>query len=133
MKFLTLDGREIRLEIKPSRYPRRAASDSKSKGQYHLGCRIASIYPKMTILEEFSIPGSRLRLDFYMPQLNLAFEFQGEQHDEYNAFFHGDKKGFEKSQARDEKKERWCELNGIKLIKVYHLVTDAELVGLIFE
>lgn len=131
MKFLTLDGKEVRLEIKPSRYPRRSAKDCKSTGQYHLGCRVADVYPAAVILEEFTIPGSRLRIDFYLPTLDLAFEFQGEQHDRFNKFFHGNRKGFEASLSRDKQKKAWCELNGIKLIYVESLVTNEELKELI--
>ena len=132
MKFKTLDNREIRLEIRPSKYPRRARSDCKSEGQYHLGCRIAELYPGVVILEEFTLPGSRLQLDFFLPTQDLAFEFQGEQHDKYNAFFHGNKTGFERSKRRDQDKARWCKMNKIALIYVYTLLASKEeLKGLI--
>jgi hypothetical protein len=79
------------------------------------------------ILEEFGIPEERLFLDFYMPHHSLAFEYQGPQHSEFNSFFHGDKKGFENSKARDKRKLDWCILNGISLVEVNGNVTAEDL------
>ena len=42
-------------------------------------------------------------------------------------FFHGDKKGFERSRARDERKRQWCELNEITLVEVRGTPTVEEL------
>ena len=48
----------------------------------------------------------------------VAFEFQGEQHDDFNSFFHETKADFAKQQSRDSDKQRWCSINGITLIEV---------------
>jgi hypothetical protein len=107
MKFRTLKGREVRLEILPSRFPVRSRAQCKSVGQYNLGRQIISIYgASATVLEEFPIPGERLFIDFYLPHHSLAFEFQGSQHDKFNKHFHGDKKGFIKSKERDRRKRQ---------------------------
>lgn len=128
MKFKTLSDREIRLEILPSKYPLRSRSQSKSVGQYNLGRLLRSIYGMQAIiLEEFPIPEERLFIDFYMPHLSLAFEFQGVQHDTFNKFFHTDKQGFDKSKSRDSRKREWCNLNHIELIEVRKTLTTAEL------
>ena len=83
------------------------------------------------ILEEFGIPEERLFVDFYLPHHSLAFEFQGTQHDEFNKFFHGDKAGFNKSKARDDRKRSWCEMNSITLIEVRETITSDQLRDLI--
>lgn len=128
MKFKTLNHREVRLEILPSRYPMRSRSQSKSVGQYNLGRMLRSIYGmQAVILEEFGMPEERLFVDFYMPHHNLAFEFQGVQHDEFNKFFHGDKSGFEKSKIRDERKREWCQINNIVLIEVREMLSMEDL------
>lgn len=120
------------MELLPSRYAMRSRSQSKSIGQYNLGRMLRSIYGiHAVILEEFGIPEERLFIDFYMPHNKLAFEFQGEQHDEFNKFFHGDKTGFEKSKARDSRKKEWCELNDIILIEVRDTLSSDELKELI--
>lgn len=134
MKFKTLNNREVRLEILPSRYPMRIRSQSKSVGQYSLGRMLRSIYGmQAVILEEFGIPEERLFLDFYIPHLGLAFEFQGTQHDEFHKFFHGDKSGFEKSKIRDERKRQWCDLNQITLIEIRDMISTEQLRTLIQE
>lgn len=128
MKFKTLSNREIRLDILPERYPMRTREQSKSVGQFLLGRIIKSIYGQKTIvLEEFPVPEERLWLDFYLPNNRLAFEYHGSQHDEFNKFFHGDKKGFVKSQERDQRKKQWCVINNITLIEVRGNITREEL------
>ena len=127
MKFKTLNNGEIRIEIVPSRYAVRTRKNSKSIGQYNLGKQIRSIYgTSAQLLEEFPIPGERLFIDFFMPNHKLAFEFQGEQHDKFNAFFHGSKAGFAKSKERDARKRRWCEINEIVLVEVRSSTIDVD-------
>lgn len=134
MKFKTISGREIRMDILPERYPVRSREQCKSNGQYLLGRAVRGIYgTNALILEEFPLPEERLWLDFYLPHHKLAFEYQGEQHDKFNKFFHGDKQGFKKSIARDERKRRWCEANEIILVEVRGTVTIEDLQGMIQE
>lgn len=134
MKFLTLKGREVKIQIQPSQYPLRSRETSRSAGQYHLGRQLATLYENIVILEEFGIPDSRLSLDFYVPTRKLALEFQGEQHDEYNTFFHNSKADFTRQKERDSDKRRWCELNEIRLIEVRdNKISLAELKKLIHE
>jgi hypothetical protein len=135
MKFKTLSNREVRIDIVPSRYPIRSRSKCKSDGQYFLGRTISAVYGAGTlILEEFSIPETRLAIDFYLPHNNLAFEYQGKQHDQFVAHFHGDKKGFERQKERDKRKRAWCELNDILLIEIREsTITADELRHLIQE
>lgn len=122
------------MDILPERYPMRSREQSKSVGQFLLGRGIRTIYgPQAIVLEEFPIPGERLWLDFYLPHHNLAFEYQGQHHDEFNKFFHGDKSGFVKSQKRDERKRQWCALNSIVLIEVRDSLTTDQLQALIQE
>ncbi len=118
MKFKTLNGREVACEVSQQRYPMRASENCRSAGQYHLGQQLKNLYTSAAILEEFSIPGSKLSLDFYIPSFRVAFEFQGEQHDAFNPFFHKDKNDFAKQSQRDQNKKDWCKLNSIKLIEI---------------
>ena len=134
MKFKTLNGREIRMEILPERYPIRTREQCKSAGQYMLGRLLRSIYGfHALLLEEFPLPGERLYLDFFMPHNKLGFEYQGIQHDQFVKLFHSDKKGFERSKERDARKKLWCETNDITLIEVRGNVSVEELQKLIEE
>lgn len=115
MKFVDLSGRIHSKNIKPSDYPIRPIS--KSAGQKKLGEAIQRIFPpSMGIMEEYPCWGEQLYLDFFIPGLMMAFEFNGSQHDEFNPFFHGDRSGFANEQRRDQRKAKWCELNKIRLI-----------------
>lgn len=134
MKFKTLNGQEITCEISPQKYPQRSRENCRSQGQYHLGQQLRLLYKTAIILEEFSIPGTKLSLDFYIPAFKVAFEFQGEQHDGFNPFFHADKKDFVKQVQRDQNKREWCKLNSIKLIEIREpAITQAQLIAKILE
>lgn len=85
------------------------------------------------ILEEFPLPDERLWLDFFLPHHKLGFEYQGKQHDEFVKLFHGDKKGFERSQSRDARKQQWCKINNIHLVEVRGNTSIEELQQLIKE
>lgn len=118
MEFLTLRNRTVNIELLPSKYPVRDKLTSKSNSQHSLGKILQSIYKGYVILEEFGIPDSRLSLDFFIPLARIAFEYQGEQHDKFNKFFHGTSAAFKKQRERDMMKREWCELNNITLIEV---------------
>lgn len=77
------------------------------------------IYPAMQILEEVYLPGEELYLDIYMPSIKTAVECQGQQHDQYNRFFHKNQKGYRRSIDRDSRKEQWCYVNNIRIIYFY--------------
>ena len=61
----------------------------------------------------------RMELDIYCEELNLAIEYNGEQHYKYNKYFHkNDVSNFEFQCERDELKKEICFLNYITLITV---------------
>lgn len=78
-------------------------------------------------VQEYTVPGlcssngRLLRFDFciFDPDGNVDFliEYQGKQHYEPCSKF-GGKKGFYQQQFNDNKKRRYCALNGIKLIEI---------------
>lgn len=62
--------------------------------------------------------GERIELDFYIADLSLAIEVQGEQHYHFVPVFHRSQDGFKRMLARDEQKKRTCDELGIKLYEV---------------
>lgn len=66
------------------------------------------------------VTGSRynLELDCYNSELNLAVEYNGEQHYNYIPFFHRNKEAFYNQKYRDELKRLRCKELGITLIEV---------------
>jgi len=75
-------------------------------------------YPLDPILEDVTIPKTRMSLDFFLPQRSIAVEIQGQQHYTQNSFFHKTKADFLKQKKRDSDKSFFCELNGIQLIVI---------------
>jgi hypothetical protein len=79
---------------------------------------IARLYPNHTIFRHHRPEWlNRLELDIYLPELKLAFEYQGQQH------FHaikawGGEKALIDLQARDRKKVEICSQNGITLVAI---------------
>lgn len=62
--------------------------------------------------------GAPMQLDIYYPNLNIAFEFDGSQHIQYNTFFFKNKGQFADMQSRDRLKDKICRERGITLIRV---------------
>lgn len=117
MKFLTLNNKEINVEVNAALFRPKNQEDCKSFGQYNLGRRIIDIFGESCVLlEEFPIPGERLFLDFLLLHYRIAFEFHGSQHSTFNKFFHSTKQDFVSSIKRDTRKAEWCQKNKIRLI-----------------
>jgi len=88
-----------------------------SRGEEKLLDLLQEYFPGKEIVKEYSFSNG-LRLDFYLPELNLAFEFDGIQHSKYIDFFHENKSSFHAAQNKDEQKEWICSQLGINLIRI---------------
>lgn len=58
-----------------------------------------------------------LRFDFYIPELNMAIEYDGQQHYKPIEKFGGEK-AFEKTKFRDVIKNNYCKDNNINLLRI---------------
>lgn len=127
MKLYDINGELVKVDIKPSSYPIKQFSKSKLQGL--VGKKLQEKYPYENILEDFVIPGSRLSLDFYLPQRNIAYEIQGEAHYQHIGHFHSDplKCNFAQQVKRDSRKYSWCLSNNIKLVEIV-TIDDMNLV-----
>ena len=56
-----------------------------------------------------------LELDTYCPELKLGVEYNGIQHYQFNEYFQKTEYNFIKQQEQDDRKNRLCHENGIKL------------------
>ena len=110
---------------KLSDFPMKTSGACRSKIQFSIGEIIKKRYPMDPILEDVTLPFSRLSLDFFLPQRLVAIEVQGQQHDQRNYFFHKKLTDFLNQKDRDNYKQEFCDLNGIMLHK-FRTITEAE-------
>lgn len=113
MNIVGLRGQQIKLDIKPSKWPLKSEGACKSKLQYQCGQLLRSKFPFDVILEDFFVPQHNFYWDFFLPQRKIVFEIQGRQHDEFVPFFHNSPKEFDKSKIRDYNKKELCIKNDI--------------------
>tara|TARA_Y100000361_G_C11161802_1_gene347920 strand:- start:8168 stop:8578 length:411 start_codon:yes stop_codon:yes gene_type:complete len=119
MVFKTLIGSSKRVS-KPKKYLIKWDAPSRSKMQYNCKQFLKDYWFNDIVFEEFPIAGTRLSIDFYNSNKNIAVEVQGGQHLKYTPHFHGKSKSTFLSQIRrDNEKQEFCKLNKIKLVEVY--------------
>lgn len=87
-----------------------------------LGEMLEQLYPRQVVRQSNLTFLGKLRADFAVPTLNLAFEYDGEHH--FRPVRYGGmsleraKKCFIKQQERDRQKEQLCKKNGYRLIHI---------------
>lgn len=74
------------------------------------------------------------RIDAFVPSINVAFEYQGEQHHQAIDYF-GGVDGFIKTKERDQRKRLLCDQNGVILIEwhYYERLTEDILLAKLSE
>lgn len=118
MEFLTPTNKKKRCK-NLKRYIIDWDIDSRSKFQTSVKKFVKKYWFGNIVFEEFPIVGTRLTLDFYNANKKIAIEVQGRQHTQYVEFFHQDRINYLHQLKRDQIKERFCELNNIKLVTIY--------------
>jgi very-short-patch-repair endonuclease len=118
MEFLTLTNKKKRCK-NLKQYIIDWDIDSRSKFQTSVKKFVKKYWFGNIVFEEFPIVGTRLTLDFYNANKKIAIEVQGRQHTQYVEFFHQDRINYLHQLKRDQAKEKFCELNNIKLVTIY--------------
>lgn len=87
---------------------------------------IKSAFPSFRYQKEKYVPyrNNRLFFDFYIPELKLYIEVQGQQHYSFNKFFHKDVEDFTDQKYRDSLKTEWANEEGFKLLKLSYDIVD---------
>ena len=65
-----------------------------------------------------------LSYDFYLPNLNLLIEFQGEQHERYIKGFHKSYEDFLKQQEHDKRKKEYAIINKYNFLEIWYYDFD---------
>lgn len=118
MKLKNLSGRYVYKNVNSKRID--WGKKSRSKIQFSVKEILHDLWKNDIVYEEFPVYGTRLSLDFYNATLDVAIEVQGAQHTSYNKFFHGgNQAAFIDQLRRDRDKDEFCEMNEIKLVKIF--------------
>ena len=118
MIFLTTTGREQKLK-NSSRYLIDWDKKCRSKIQKKVKDLLYPHWIAEIVFEEMPVLGTRMTLDFYNANRKIAVEVDGNQHYQYNKFFHSNsRQNFLSQLQRDEKKEYFCEINQIRLVRI---------------
>ncbi len=115
MKLLDINGKEVRIGIKAE------DKQSRSDFQHRVKQALKERFPYEIILEDFTVPNSRLSVDFFLVRMGIVVEANGKQHREFSTFHHGNRltdKKFGQQVKNDVLKENWAKMNGYKFITV---------------
>jgi|TARA_R110000824_G_scaffold244366_5_gene433126 very-short-patch-repair endonuclease len=119
MIFIGLNGAKKKLKT-PTRYLIDWDAKSRSKIQRKVKLLLQPFWMYDIVFEEMPLVGSRMTFDFYNSNKRIALEVDGNQHYNYNKFFHaGSRQKFFQQIDRDDKKEVFCKTNDIKLIRIF--------------
>lgn len=70
---------------------------------------------------------NRLELDGYCQELQLAFEYNGEQHYKWSKHYHRTEEQFKNMQDRDERKLNYCDENNVCLIIIPYTIEFVDI------
>lgn len=125
MVFKNLRGYETKVK-KPYKYKIDWDAPSLSKVQKRVKDLLYEHWCADFVYEEFPVAGTRLSFDFYNASKDIVIEVDGKQHYQYNKHFHSEsRQKFLNQLIRDDDKETFCALNGIKL---YRIREDLDLI-----
>ena len=118
MIFLSTAGRSTKLK-NSTKYLIKWDKKCRSKIQKRVKDLLRQYWVADIVFEEIPVVGTRLTIDFYNANKKIALEVDGNQHYKFNKFFHGNsRQNFLSQLQRDEKKEYFCDINNIKLVRI---------------
>lgn len=132
-KFLCSQGHEYSATFDKFRSGCRCPICNESKGEKLIAQMLSDL--GIEFEREYRLgKGNALRLDFYIPTLNLGVEYDGQQHFEPVCFggisAKKAKQNLEKIQRRDKKKNKLCRDLGIELFRINYAQDQQELLSL---
>ena len=90
-----------------------------SKFQFDVKQFLRKYISNHVVFEEFPVYGSKMHVDLFDATSFVVYETQGQQHDTYNKFFHGNRVGLGRQIKRDSAKYDWCVANEITYVEIY--------------
>lgn len=92
----------------------------KSKGEEIINSFLEEVIPAIKVERQYYVyyKGKKLLFDFYIPSWSIMIEVQGEQHNKFIEFFHGNRDGFIQQKVRDFMKQEWAAGQGVKILEI---------------
>jgi len=116
MKIIKTSGYNQVVNLTKNKEKRKSASAL----HINVRCVLKELFPRLNIYEEIFIDG--LYLDFFIKELALVIEVDGEQHEKYIHFYHKNAARYQQAISNDIKKEYLCEINNFRLIRINHKI-----------
>ena len=117
MKLYDITGRLVNRNV--GRYKIDWDAKCRSKFQFEVKQFFKSFWFGQICYEEFTVYGTRMKVDLINMTKRIAVEVQGAQHDEFNKFFHNNSRAtYLRSITRDSDKRKWLENNDFKVLEI---------------
>jgi hypothetical protein len=118
MRLYSVNGKLVNKNV--SRYLVDWDKSSRSKIQFNIKKFFEQYWKSHIVYEEFPVYGSLMKVDLLNATKKIAIEVNGEQHENFNEFFHANSRiNYLQSIKRDCKKAEWLEKNNFKFIELY--------------
>jgi hypothetical protein len=118
MRLLNINGKLVNKNVRKNLIDWQGKS--RSKLQFKFKQFFYPYWKNNIVYEEFPVYGTMLKVDILNATKRIAIEIQGDQHESFNKFFHGNSRlKYLQSIKRDVKKEKWLEINGFKFLELY--------------
>lgn len=97
-----------------------------SKFEDNIYTILKEIFPFTNIHRQYTVKykGRCLYFDFYVKSFDMYVECQGDQHYEYNRFFHGTVMSFRDAKLRDKLKAEYVKAENGKLVVIDYKNSD---------
>ena len=117
MRLLNINGKLISKNV--TKYKVDWEKSCRSKIQFEVKNFLKDYWVNHICYEEFPVFGTRMKVDLVNFTRKIAVEVQGDQHNQYNKFFHGGSRDkYLASIKRDMKKINWLELNDFNVLEI---------------
>lgn len=80
--------------------------------------------PQKKFDDLFGVNKGLLSYDFYIPNINLLIEYQGEQHERFIKGMHKDITVFQKQKEHDRRKREYAKSNSMNLLEIWYYDYD---------
>lgn len=132
MRLYNINGKLVNKNV--NKYLIKWDKKSRSKLQFRIKQFLRQYWENQIVFEEFPVYGSLMKVDIINATKRIAIEVNGNQHSEFNPFFHDKSRlKYLGSITRDYQKHEWLTKNNFKIIELEESEEDKISVDFIKE